>query len=213
MAYFLGHNYVNYVCGCGILKPITKIYFCRHCLKIRCAFCVCHEVSISLINNLFMSILIQLLDNFCYYLQVDSHYCVNCQENIPSSEARLRKLKCANCFDCPCCFHALATRATNVALPSKPEDEKKGVKPITRKMYYFACFSCRWTSRDVGIPDQTVGIKLLLINYICIDKNCMIQSVNLISICSKWSVARSRKCTHKQDYCSSRIFYQYYYKR
>uniref|UniRef100_A0A6M2DIL9 Dynactin subunit 4 n=1 Tax=Xenopsylla cheopis TaxID=163159 RepID=A0A6M2DIL9_XENCH len=131
MAYFLGHNYVNYVCGCGILKPITKIYFCRHCLKIRCAFCVCHEV--------------------------DSHYCVNCQENIPSSEARLRKLKCANCFDCPCCFHALATRATNVALPSKPEDEKKGVKPITRKMYYFACFSCRWTSRDVGIPDQTVA--------------------------------------------------------
>ncbi|XP_026478870.1 dynactin subunit 4-like [Ctenocephalides felis] len=131
MAYFLGQNVVNYVCGCGILKPITKIYFCRHCLKIRCGFCVYHEV--------------------------DSYYCVNCLENIPSSEARLRKHKCGNCFNCPCCFHTLATRATNVALPVKADDERKDAKPITRKMYYFACFSCRWTSRDVGIPDQTVA--------------------------------------------------------
>lgn len=26
-----------------------------------------------------------------------------------------------------------------------------------KKMYYLSCFNCRWTSRDVGIPDQPVG--------------------------------------------------------
>lgn len=24
-------------------------------------------------------------------------------------------------------------------------------------MYYLACLACRWTSRDVGIPDQTIA--------------------------------------------------------
>ena len=24
-------------------------------------------------------------------------------------------------------------------------------------MYYLACLACRWTSRDVGIPDQTAA--------------------------------------------------------
>ena len=31
------------------------------------------------------------------------------------------------------------------------------VKTVTRKMYYLACLACRWTSRDVGIPDQTAA--------------------------------------------------------
>lgn len=30
-------------------------------------------------------------------------------------------------------------------------------KVITKKMYYLSCLACRWTSRDVGIPDQAVG--------------------------------------------------------
>lgn len=161
MAYFLGQNVVNYVCGCGILKPITKIYFCRHCLKIRCGFCVYHEViiytKINTYTYIYIYIYIYITIIIIIFSQVDSYYCVNCLENIPSSEARLRKHKCGNCFNCPCCFHTLATRATNVALPVKADDERKDAKPITRKMYYFACFSCRWTSRDVGIPDQTVG--------------------------------------------------------
>lgn len=28
-------------------------------------------------------------------------------------------------------------------------------KAITRKMYYLSCLACRWTTRDIGIPDQT----------------------------------------------------------
>ncbi|XP_067008878.2 dynactin subunit 4 [Anabrus simplex] len=125
MAYILQPDIVRYACSCGSLKPISRIYFCRHCLKIRCGYCVCHEV--------------------------DSHYCANCLENLPSAEARLKKQRCANCFDCPSCLHTLSTRANTIVVSSSEE------KPVPRKVYYMACGFCRWTSRDVGLPDQTVA--------------------------------------------------------
>lgn len=116
-----------YSCSCGSKKPISRLYFCRHCLEIRCGFCVSHEV--------------------------DSHYCPNCMENMPSAEARLKKNRCANCLDCPYCGHTLSTRATSLAAPS-PEDP---TKMVGRKYYYLACAFCRWTSRDVGLKDQSVA--------------------------------------------------------
>ncbi|CAG9795365.1 unnamed protein product [Diatraea saccharalis] len=134
MAYLTQPDYVKYVCSCGQLKPITNLYFCRHCLKIRCGFCICHEV--------------------------DSHYCANCLENMPSSEARLKKNRCSSCFDCPSCFHTLSTRAT-LAQPRQPVPDAAGDTKVEnkqpKKMYYLSCFNCRWTSRDVGIPDQPVA--------------------------------------------------------
>ncbi|XP_012276685.1 dynactin subunit 4 [Orussus abietinus] len=135
MAYLFQPDYVRYACNCGSLKPISKIYFCRHCIKIRCGYCVCHEV--------------------------DSHYCPNCMENLPSAEARLKKNKCSNCFDCPCCFQTLSTRAGHA--PSRPSssansgDDGKDVKATPKKVYYLSCSLCRWTSRDAGIPDQYVA--------------------------------------------------------
>jgi len=118
---------VRYKCSCGSLKPISRLYFCRHCLDIRCGFCVSHEV--------------------------DSHYCPNCMENMPSAEARLKKNRCANCFDCPHCGHTLSTRATSIAVPSAEDPSKV----VAKKVYYLACAFCRWTSRDIGLPDQTVA--------------------------------------------------------
>ncbi|XP_050681146.1 dynactin subunit 4 isoform X2 [Leptidea sinapis] len=132
MAYLVQPDYVKYICTCGQQKPITNLYFCRHCLKIRCSFCISHEV--------------------------DSHYCANCLENMPSSEARLKKNRCGSCFDCPSCFHTLSTRAT-VAQPRQDPaaGDAKVENKQSKKMYYLLCFNCRWTSRDVGIPDQPVG--------------------------------------------------------
>lgn len=46
MANCLESNVVTYACACGHLNPITKLFFCRHCLKLRCGFCVCHEVCV-----------------------------------------------------------------------------------------------------------------------------------------------------------------------
>ncbi|XP_041970865.1 dynactin subunit 4 [Aricia agestis] len=132
MAYLTQPDYVKYVCSCGQLKPITNLYFCRHCLKIRCGFCICHEV--------------------------DSHYCANCLENMPSSEARLKKNRCSSCFDCPSCFHTLSTRATLVQpRPDPAAGDAKVENKQAKKMYYLSCFNCRWSSRDVGIPDQPVA--------------------------------------------------------
>lgn len=109
-----------------------------------------------------------------WLFQVDSHFCCNCLENIPSSEAKLKKNRCSKCFDCPSCQHTLSSRATTaqVTRPTVADGDKdKGdaaggdtekptsamAKPITRKMYYLSCLACRWTSRDVGLSDQTVG--------------------------------------------------------
>ncbi|CAD6229976.1 GSCOCG00006670001-RA-CDS [Cotesia congregata] len=129
MAYLLHPDFVRYVCGCGSLKPISRIYFCRHCLKIRCGYCVSHEV--------------------------DSHYCPNCLENLPSSEVRLKKNKCSNCFDCPCCFQTLTIRAGHP--PIRPAATAEDAKATPKKVYYLCCSLCRWSSRDAGIPDQFVA--------------------------------------------------------
>lgn len=84
-------------------------------------------------------------------------------ENLPSSEVRLKKNKCSNCFDCPCCFQTLSTRA-GLAPGLKPTaaagaegEENKDVKATPKKVYYLFCSLCRWSSRDAGIPDQSVA--------------------------------------------------------
>lgn len=104
----------------------------------------------------------------CTFTQVDSYFCSNCLENIPSAEAKFKKNRCNKCFDCPSCQHSLTSRANTVQVvaASTPKGDAadggaaksaKDAKPIARKMYYLMCLACRWTSRDVGIPDQTVA--------------------------------------------------------
>lgn len=83
---------------------------------------------------------------------MDSHFCGKCAENIPSSEARMKKNKCMTCYDCPSCQHQLSIR-----LASSSQRTSTEATPTSRKVYYLACLFCRWTSRDVGIPDQKVG--------------------------------------------------------
>lgn len=130
---------VDYLCKCDSFIPLPKLFFCRHCLELRCGSCC--------------------------MIEVDSYFCGNCLENIPSTEAKHKKYKCSNCFDCPSCQHTLSARATTVNRredePSTPDGEAPATpaeKPAPpKKMYYLACLACRWTSRDPGIPDQTVA--------------------------------------------------------
>ncbi|KAI5608098.1 dynactin subunit 4 isoform 1 [Silurus asotus] len=110
-----------------IRAPLSQLYFCRYCSELRSLECVSHEV--------------------------DSHYCPSCLESMPSAEAKLKKNRCANCFDCPCCMHTLSTRATNIPAPM-PDDP---TKTTMKKAYYLACGFCRWTSRDVGMADKSVA--------------------------------------------------------
>ncbi|XP_018010190.1 dynactin subunit 4 [Hyalella azteca] len=126
MAHLFDANLVRLLCSCGLMKPITGIYFCRHCVKLRCSNCVSHEL--------------------------DMRYCPNCLENMPAPEARLKKNRCGNCFDCPSCGQSLSTR-----LSIQSPDPEQPSRSIQRKLYFLSCSGCRWTSRDVNIPDQTVA--------------------------------------------------------
>ncbi|XP_052765849.1 dynactin subunit 4-like isoform X2 [Mya arenaria] len=69
---------------------------------------------------------------------------------MPSAEAKLKKNRCVNCFDCPSCGHTLTPRATS-QMVSNPDDPGKSTP---KKMFYLACGFCRWTTRDGGIPDK-----------------------------------------------------------
>ncbi|EEB13065.1 dynactin subunit, putative [Pediculus humanus corporis] len=142
MAFFSHKPPVRYVCTCGELKSITRIYFCRHCSAIRCGFCVSHEV--------------------------DARYCHICLENLPVAEAWMKKNCCSSCINCPICQLNLSTRATTVknkepvestekddGKSDKNDKSEKSEKSESKKLYYLCCFNCHWTSRDVGIPDQT----------------------------------------------------------
>ena len=31
-------------CSCSALSQIARLYFCRHCIQLRCPLCVSHEV-------------------------------------------------------------------------------------------------------------------------------------------------------------------------
>lgn len=118
---------VKYACSCGLLKPISQLYFCRYCFELRCGFCTCHEI--------------------------DSNFCGKCLENLPSNEAKLKKNRCGNCYICPCCQQDLSTRVALKSTSDASEDTKSTATP--KKMYYLLCLFCRWSSRDIGIPDQS----------------------------------------------------------
>ncbi|KAH7936696.1 hypothetical protein HPB49_003127 [Dermacentor silvarum] len=85
--------------------------------------------------------------------EVDSNYCSNCLEYMPSPEARVKKNKCSTCFECPSCGHTLSVRATTIQVQT-PEEPGKAV---AKKVYYMACGLCRWATKDVGLPDQPLA--------------------------------------------------------
>lgn len=128
MAHFLQRD-ILIVCSCGSLRPLIRLYFCRHCVVLRCGYCVSHEV--------------------------DSIYCSNCLENLASSEAKLKKNRCGACFDCPCCFHPLTIRAATISrIHQSTAEGSPSPAKTSVKNYYLSCFFCRWTSRNAKIPDQ-----------------------------------------------------------
>lgn len=56
---------IKYGCECGRYFPIQDLYYCQHCQKISCSFCVTQEI--------------------------ESYFCPNCLELMASSEAMVYK--------------------------------------------------------------------------------------------------------------------------
>lgn len=91
----------------------------------------------------------ELRCSYCVTHEVDSYYCSKCCENLPSPEAKMKNNKCSNCYICPSCGQDLSTRAAS-KISSNPDDSK-----TSKKTYYLLCLCCKWSTRDIGIPDQT----------------------------------------------------------
>jgi len=89
---------VTSICTCGLQKLLSELFFCRHCLTLRCDFCVSHEI--------------------------DTTYCPHCFENLSSTEAKHKKNRCASCLDCPRCFNTLSTRSYSRTPNSKKPPPK-----------------------------------------------------------------------------------------
>ncbi|VDN02204.1 unnamed protein product [Thelazia callipaeda] len=101
---------VKYECSCGEWESLNRLYFCRHCSSIRCLFCVSYEM--------------------------DTSFCPSCLDNVSPGEARQKKNRCWNCYQCPICGVGVVVRASNDA-------------------YHLSCNTCRWTTTDSDIPDST----------------------------------------------------------
>jgi len=121
---------VNYSCACDKPMPLIYLFFCRHCVKLRCPKCVSHEV--------------------------DSYYCPHCLENMPSAEAKAMKNRCPNCLECPNCSNDIGVRSAQVPTMKREGGKLKGF-PTFKKVYYMQCTFCFWTTRDIKMQDKATS--------------------------------------------------------
>jgi len=135
MSTYLEVDRIKYMSSDNQWHPLCWLHFCRYCAQLRSLDSLSHEV--------------------------DSRFCPNCLETMGNGGEVIRKNKCGNCYDCPSCGNVLTTRASSVTVvPSQLETSTEGTpdsKGASKKFFYLACAFCRWSSRDVGIPDQTVA--------------------------------------------------------
>jgi dynactin-4 len=140
MSTYLEVDRVKYMSSDSQWHPLCWLYFCRYCAQLRSLDSLSHEV--------------------------DSRFCPHCLDTMANGAEMLRKNRCMNCYDCPSCGHTLSTRASNVSLATSESGDLPATSPspaggdaksASKKVYYLACGFCRWSSRDVGIPDQTVA--------------------------------------------------------
>lgn len=70
-------------------------------------------------------------------IEIDTYFCPNCLENIPSSEAFSRNFRCMNCHDCP---HCMAIISIN-KLDSEGDPSENGGE----SSYSFSCGYCNFS--------------------------------------------------------------------
>lgn len=160
MATLIDVDRVKYLCSCKRLKPLSSLYYCKYCkpFALKCKECVLHEID-------------------------QKYFCANCFDNKTQNEANTSKFKCMNCFACPICKNSLMMRASSGTAaqkaamkaasleaeknkgsaagstpqsdPTSPVSSPAPVPTVATKVYYLMCSFCRWTTRDVSIPDVT----------------------------------------------------------
>lgn len=109
----------------SVAKPLCRLLYCRFCNDLR----------------YYNSDLIQV--------EVDSHYCMHALDNVPTTEAIMKKNRSRSYWQCPACPSVLTQKQAWVIEenPEKPEE------PFQRKTHFMQCPFCHWSTRDLGIPD------------------------------------------------------------
>mmetsp|Transcript_16921 Transcript_16921/g.36416 ORF Transcript_16921/g.36416 Transcript_16921/m.36416 type:complete len:878 (-) Transcript_16921:61-2694(-) len=103
--------------------------------------CVQGAISIPLAQAYWCDGCSHLLSKADLQEDVDSYYCPNCLENMPSSEAMLYCMRCAKCWECPVCFGTAVTCHG------------------AENCFYISCGSCHWNTRgqiEASSPEQLV---------------------------------------------------------
>jgi len=70
-------------------------------------------------------------------------------DNLPTTEAILKKNKSRSFWQCPACPSILCHKTKSV-LVENPDDPEK---PIQKKSHFMLCSFCHWSTRDVGMND------------------------------------------------------------
>merc|ERR1711935_682894 len=60
-------------------EPLARLFFCKYCLELRAE------------------------NSDCVQTEIDSHFCMHALDNVPTTEAILKKNKSRSFWQCPCC--------------------------------------------------------------------------------------------------------------
>ncbi|GMR48176.1 hypothetical protein PMAYCL1PPCAC_18371 [Pristionchus mayeri] len=112
MADFLQLDRILYECSCSEWAPLCRLFYCRHCSILRCPSCTHNEL--------------------------DCTFCGTCLENVPVGEARVRKNRCVNCYQCPICSSTLSAHNSGDAI-------------------FLSCSTCKWSTLESDVKQQTTA--------------------------------------------------------
>lgn len=119
---------VKYMCSCGEASNISLLYFCQHCKKLDCHYCVHHSI--------------------------DSYYCKKCLDTIVLSETRKQNYSCKQCFECPRCFHILNSISSQRSKSTPGPNVTEGIRPQSQNI--LICMNCKWTSTTLELGDKQI---------------------------------------------------------
>jgi hypothetical protein len=104
--------------------------------------------------------------------EIDSYYCSQSLDNLPSSEALLLRNCSAKVFECPDCQNLLSTQGAGGVEAEAETEAESGVASgsatasasATTARYYLFCQHCRWDSQGAGLvarsPDELAAAAL-----------------------------------------------------
>ncbi|KAF8372088.1 dnc-4 [Pristionchus pacificus] len=112
MAELLQLDRILYECSCSEWAPLCRLFYCRHCSILRCHSCTANEI--------------------------DCTFCGTCLENVAVGEARTRKNRCVNCYQCPICCSTLSAHNSGEAI-------------------FLSCSTCKWSTFESDIQQQATA--------------------------------------------------------